>query len=222
MPCFVEKIRRVRKSLDIFKKINIGIDIEEELRNALENNITLKKTEWDLRTFAPDGELLDIGGCGEYTIMNNTRCPLIIIDNDPDRYIENKRVKTYDMDAQSMQFENKRFQNITIFYTLMYMEKEEIKNTLSECRRVLKESGHIYIWDIVFGEESDITTYVVPIKVIGKRAASDYCFASNGIYERRDHHFYKELIVQCGLKIFQEEIKDGGIYFDCVYGEEKG
>lgn len=201
------------KSLDIFEKA----DITKLICDALENNVTLKKTEWDLRSFMPDGELLDIGGCGEYTIMHNTNCPLIIIDRDPDRYIENKRVKTYRMDAQSMQFENKRFQNITIFYALMYMEKDEIKNALSECRRVLKDSGHIYIWDIMSGEGADTMTYAAPIKVIGKRSVFDYCLASNAVCERRDHNFYNEIIVQSGLKIFQEEVKGNGIYFNCVY-----
>lgn len=210
------------KSLDIFEKIDMAFDIDKLIHDALENNVTLEKAEWDLRKFKPEGELLDIGGCGEYTIMRNTSCPMIIIDYDPDRYIENKRVKTYSMDARSMQFENKRFQNITIFYTLMYMEKDEVKNALSECRRVLKDSGHIYIWDIISGEGSDTMTYTAPIKVIGKRSASEYCFASNAVCERRDHNFYNEIIVESGLKIFQEEVKGNGIYFDCVYGAEEG
>ena len=74
--------------------------------------------------------------------------------------------------------------------------------------------------------------------VYGKRRNKKYvirvpaCFKGIGTYLRLlDLFFLPDLfhlrplhkyITPVTIHFFQEEIKDGGIYFDCVYGEEKG
>lgn len=201
----------------IFEAIKKGIDIANVISEMTDRGIMLEKTKWNLNGFKPDNKLLDIGGCGEYIIMNNTECDMIIIDNDPDKYINNKRVKTYNMDAQSMKFEEESFQHISLFYTLLYMDNNEIKQTLLECNRVLKKAGHIYCWDIM-NENVTESLVLAPIRIIGGNSDEECCFASNAVREVRNVEFYKQLITSSGLKIFQMELNNNGIYLDCIHG----
>lgn len=51
------------------------------------------------------------------------------------------------MDAAELSFSNEGFENITFFYTLMYMNEECQRRAILEAARVLKKGGSLCIWD---------------------------------------------------------------------------
>lgn len=95
-----------------------------------------------------EGSILDIGGGGEGIMGRLCGSQVTAIDNcqeeldeAPDGY------EKMLMDGTALTFEDNRFCNVTFFYTLMYMGKEEQGQALREAVRVLKPGGSLYIWD---------------------------------------------------------------------------
>lgn len=94
------------------------------------------------------GTILDIGGGGEGVISRIYGVNVIAIDNSQQELDEapdccEKRL----MDATDLDFPNCSFDNVTFFYSLMYMSKDAQAKAIGEVRRVLKPGGHVYIWD---------------------------------------------------------------------------
>ena len=94
------------------------------------------------------GSILDIGGGGEAVIGQIYKNRVIAIDNQQEELDEapdccSKKL----MDATDLVFPDNSFDNVTFFYTLMYMEKEEQYKSICEAVRVLKLGGLMNIWD---------------------------------------------------------------------------
>ena len=51
------------------------------------------------------------------------------------------------MDATNLKYENGHFDNVTFFYTLMYMTAFKQAKAILEAARVLKKDGSLTIWD---------------------------------------------------------------------------
>ncbi len=105
--------------------------------------------------------ILDIGGGGEGYIGKLYGEHVIAIDKLEQELLEtdNKALKIV-MDATSLKFLEESFEVVTIFYSLMYMNKETKLKVLNEALRVLKPGGIIDIWDMEIplydGSEKDI------------------------------------------------------------------
>ena len=104
------------------------------------NKITLNKTI--------KGSILDIGGGGEGIIGLIYQTQVTAIDNRQDELDEAPVgfIKVL-MDACNLKFKDNSFENVTLFYTLMYIEKEKQAKAIQEAYKVLKDEGHLYIWD---------------------------------------------------------------------------
>lgn len=97
------------------------------------------------------GSILDIGGGGEGVIGRVYGQKVIAIDNRQEELDEapdccEKRL----MDATDLLFSDETFDNVTFFYSLMYMTKDTQKRAISEAARVLKQGGRMFIWDSQF------------------------------------------------------------------------
>lgn len=97
------------------------------------------------------GSILDIGGGGEGIIGRIYKESVIAIDNRQDELDEapdccEKRL----MDARNLLFKEQSFDNVTFFYSLMYMKSEIQIKAISEAARVLKSGGRVHIWDSEF------------------------------------------------------------------------
>ncbi len=94
------------------------------------------------------GSILDVGGGGEGIIGRIYTDRVTAIDN---RQEELDEVPDFCrkmlMDATNLLFEDRSFDNVTFFYSLMYMTSDVHKKAISEAARVLKKGGHIHIWD---------------------------------------------------------------------------
>lgn len=102
------------------------------------------------------GSILDIGGGGEGVISSIYGKDVTAIDYRKDELDELQ----YDslklvMDASSMSFQDTSFQNVTSFYSLMFVDKKRHVQVIKECYRVLKIGGSFYIWDTEIKSKTD-------------------------------------------------------------------
>ncbi|MGM9680844.1 MAG: class I SAM-dependent methyltransferase [Eubacteriales bacterium] len=107
------------------------------------------------------GNILDIGGGGEGIIGRLYREQVTAIDNRQEELDEAPNVcKKVLMDATDLKYEANSFDNVTFFFTLMFMQKEEQRKAIGEATRVLKSGGEIHIWDC-----NIVSAYPVPFCV---------------------------------------------------------
>lgn len=94
------------------------------------------------------GTILDIGGGGEGIIGRLYKNQVVAIDNCQEELDEApdcfEKVR---MDAESLAYQGETFDNITFFYSFMFMNLDTQKQALSEAVRVLKTGGTLHIWD---------------------------------------------------------------------------
>ncbi|MBO5248562.1 MAG: class I SAM-dependent methyltransferase [Clostridia bacterium] len=95
-----------------------------------------------------NGNILDIGGGGEGVIGQLYGNRVVAIDNcqeelddAPDGF------KKLLMDATDLRFPDETFDNVTSFYTLMFMNEADQRKAIGEVERVLKTNGELHIWD---------------------------------------------------------------------------
>ncbi len=94
------------------------------------------------------GSILDIGGGGEGFIGRTYGEQVVAIDNSEEELDEAPSgFEKILMDATDLKYENGHFDNVTFFYTLMYMTASEQEKAISEAARVLKNGGTLAIWD---------------------------------------------------------------------------
>ncbi|MDI9468574.1 MAG: class I SAM-dependent methyltransferase [Bacillota bacterium] len=113
-----------------------------------------------------EGSILDVGGGGEGIIGRLYGKRVIAIDNCREELDEapdccEKRL----MDATKLLFENESFDNVTFFYSLMYMTADVQEKALAEAARVLKRGGQIHIWDSDI-HSSSLEPYVVDLDIL--------------------------------------------------------
>ena len=94
------------------------------------------------------GSILDIGGGGECTIGQIYGDRGLAIDNLQEELDEapdccEKQL----MDATDLLFPDNTFDNVTFFFSLMYMSGETQQTAIKEALRVLKPGGRLYVWD---------------------------------------------------------------------------
>jgi ubiquinone/menaquinone biosynthesis C-methylase UbiE len=56
-------------------------------------------------------------------------------------------------DIRETSFIDEQFSKITVFFSFMYMSKNDVVETIKEVKRILKPGGSIHIWDVNFPEE---------------------------------------------------------------------
>lgn len=95
-----------------------------------------------------NGSILDIGGGGEAVIGQIFKERVTAIDNRREELEDapdccSKQL----MDATELLFSDNSFDNVTFFYTLMYMTEETQRKAICEATRVLRFGGLMNIWD---------------------------------------------------------------------------
>ena len=94
------------------------------------------------------GSILDIGGGGEAIIGQMYGDKVTAIDNRQEELDEAPNCCTkLLMNAEKLSFFDGSFDNVTFFYTLMYMSEEIQRKAIFEATRVLKTGGIMCIWD---------------------------------------------------------------------------
>ena len=127
----------------------------------------------DLRGVEFSGRILDIGGGGEgvvaryWAACGNNSGDVVVIDNRADELEESPDfgIKII-MDARKLMFLDNSFDNITCFFSLMYMDEQTKSQFLDEAYRVLKPNGVLWLWDTSISEVSLKEIFIVNLDII--------------------------------------------------------
>lgn len=94
------------------------------------------------------GSILDVGGGGEGVIGRLYGPSVTIIDHCQEELDEVAcPCRKLLMDAASLAFADASFENVTFFYSLMYMNRPVQSAAIAEAVRVLKPGGRLLLWD---------------------------------------------------------------------------
>lgn len=161
-----------------------------------------------------NGSILDIGGGGEGVIGKIYQSQVTAIDRSKDELDEapagfNKLV----MDACNLEFANNTFENITFFYTLMYIQNKNHTKAIQESYRVLKKGGHLYIWDTNIYEANP---FLVQLKINANGSITNTTY---GIYKEnafQDNNHFKTICKNVGFNLVQENLDNNQFYLHFI------
>ena len=137
----------------------------------------MSKQNVDLRDVTLSGRILDIGGGGEGIISRHAGDSVIAIDIRKDELLESPDVGIkIVMDATDLKFLDNTFDNVTCFYSLMFMSEETVEKCLAEAFRVLKPNGCLWIWDteIPWPAQSDVFVVHLDIALADEHISTGY------------------------------------------------
>jgi len=156
------------------------------------------------------GSILDIGGGGEGIISRVYGSQVVAIDNKVDELNEfpEGTIKIV-MDARKMAFTNGCFDNITAFYSFMYMSKYDHIFVLSEIKRVLKPNGHLYIWDTSIVEANPFITDL-EIKIGDMLINTSYGISKANAHQSPE--YFRKISKESGFELISENISNGHFY----------
>ena len=121
----------------------------------------------DLCRLQFEGSVLDIGGGGEGIISRHSGQKVIAIDKRRDELEDSPDIGLkIVMDACEMGFLDGSFDNVTCFYTFMYIRENEVPRVICEAYRVLKHGGRLWIWDTAMMPAPAAEVLLVPLEVI--------------------------------------------------------
>jgi len=127
----------------------------------------MDKQHIDLRGTILDGRILDVGGGGEGVIARHCGNDVVVIDRWRDELEESPDIGLkIVMDGCDMQFLDDTFDNVTYFYSLMYMDEKNAAKSLREARRVLKSSGCLWIWDAVMPYPATAEIFLASLDIV--------------------------------------------------------
>ena len=162
------------------------------------------------------GSILDIGGGGEGVIGQIYGSQVTAIDNRQEELDEAPDCcQKILMDAEALAFPNGSFDNVTFFYSLMYMGKETQKKALGEAARVLKQGKQLVIWDTAI-DSAYPEPFLVELEIDanGKRIHTTYgVVKSDGA---QDSSRFIDLCREIGLELVEK--KETGADFRLFFG----
>ena len=160
------------------------------------------------------GSILDIGGGGEGIIGHIYQQQVTAIDNRQEELDEAPEGFTKIlMDACNLEFENNHFENATLFYTLMYIEKEKQVKAIQEAYRILKDEGHLYIWDTNIKAANPFLVHL-NVNANGSIVNTTY-----GVYKEnafQDDKYFKCICENAGFKLIEEFIEDNQFHLHFI------
>lgn len=148
----------------------------------------------DISGLRLDGRILDVGGGGEAVISRRFWDRVVAIDSCRRELEETPDIGLkIVMNACEMGFLDGVFDNVTSFFTLMYMGEQETREFLREARRVLKPGGHLWIWDAIIPETPEDELFILQLKVTLSQAES----ITTGYGVRRARGQSAEAVITC-------------------------
>ncbi|MDD7401307.1 MAG: class I SAM-dependent methyltransferase [Saccharofermentanales bacterium] len=165
-----------------------------------------------------NGSILDIGGGGEGVIGQIYGKKVIAIDNRQEELDEAPDCCQKElMDATELLFPDESFDQVTFFYSLMYMTEEIQHRAICEAARVLKVNGSINIWDC------DIhAAYPKPFVVdLDIRSGNKSIHTSYGIVkkDKQSSDSITQALKRAGLKLVFLREEDGHFHIQCAKEE---
>lgn len=142
----------------------------EEKRLSVEEFVArsreLPRHHLDFRRLVLKGNILDIGAGGE-GVIGQVYPNSIGIDPDKRELEESpaKQLKIV-MDGRNLGFLDDTFDTVTIFFTMMYIKKEDHLQVFKEAYRVVKPGGEMHLWYLKMGEPNEETYgLILPLEI---------------------------------------------------------
>ena len=156
------------------------------------------------------GTILDIGGGGEVIIGRIYQSQVTAIDNRQEELDEvPEGFSKLLMDACNLKFEDNIFDNVSLFYTLMYIDKNKHNKVIKEASRVLKKGGELYIWDTNINQANP---FLVELNIdIGDSIVN----TTYGVYKDnafQDKDYYKSICEELGFYLIAESLDNDQFY----------
>lgn len=157
------------------------------------------------------GKILDLGGGGEGVIGRLYTKQVVAIDICQEELDDAPTgFEKILMDATQLEFQDNSFEHVTSFYTLMFMNTEDQKRTISEAARVLVNGGELHIWDCDI-----ISAYPKPFCVdVAIQLPDERIYTTYGIVkmDAQDESGITELCLNEGLKLVCRNRSKYGFY----------
>ena len=159
------------------------------------------------------GSILDVGGGGEGVIGRLYGPSVTIIDHCQEELDEAPcSCPKLLMDAASLAFADASFENVTFFYSLMYMNRPVQKAALADAVRVLKPGGRLLLWDCEIA-----CAYPAPfLAELDVRWAQERVCTTYGIV-KPDPQSMEDFLTLCrknGLTLLKTETASGDFYLE--------
>lgn len=154
------------------------------------------------------GSILDIGG-GEGIIGRLYKSAVTAVDNMQEELDEAPSCcKKLLMDAAALDFADESFDNVTFFYSLMYMNTDVKAKAIEEACRVLKTGGVLTIWDVEF-ESAYPDAFSVELDIIlpEENIRTEYGIIGTDVVQSAESII--SMCCECGLNPLEHE-ENGG------------
>ena len=177
---------------------------------------TTEKQHIDMKKIEIPGRILDIGGGGEGVISRCYGDRVVAIDKRKDELEESPDIGLkIIMDACELKFLDNTFDNITCFYSLMFMGEEEVGKVLAEAYRVLAPGGRLWIWDTDMPFPSTADVFLVPLEIT---LPSEIISATFGISWRKGQSLdtVSQKCVAAGFTVYENRTAGQGFFLRLV------
>lgn len=170
----------------------------------------------DLRNVQLDGTVLDIGGGGEGIVSRHAGESVVAIDRRKDELEETPNIGLkIVMDATDMKFLDNTFDHATCFYSLMYMNAEDVEKCIKEAFRVLRTGGCLWIWDTAIPEPFDEDVFVVQLEVTLKRETISTGFGigwGKGQFRAQSLDYLSDICTKVGFRHVESAVEESKIF----------
>lgn len=155
------------------------------------------------------GSILDIGGGGEGIIGRLYKSAVTAVDNMQEELDEAPSCcKKLLMDAAALDFADESFDNVTFFYSLMYMSTDVKVKAIEEACRVLKTGGVLTIWDVEFESAyPDAFSVELDISLLDENIRTEYGIIGTDVAQSEESII--SMCCECGLNPLEHE-ENGG------------
>ncbi len=158
----------------------------------------------EVKDFASDGPILDIGGGGEGVIGRLKGNQVVAIDlyqeeldeapNGPQKIV---------MDARQLTFPEDSFGAVTAFFSLMYMKtRQDHQQVTEQAWRVLKPGGHLLVWEIDLANRPQTRQerYMVRLRYRVGDFEKGTAYGARWPTEVRGEDYYRQLAREAGFE----------------------
>lgn len=155
------------------------------------------------------GSILDIGGGGEGIIGRLYKSAVTAVDNMQEELDEAPNCcKKLLMDAAALDFADESFDNVTFFYSLMYMSTDVKAKAIEEACCVLKTGGVLTIWDVEF-ESAYPDAFSVELDIIlpEENVCTEYGIIGTDVAQSAESII--SMCCECGLNPLEHD-ENGG------------
>jgi ubiquinone/menaquinone biosynthesis C-methylase UbiE len=175
----------------------------------LDDFYQFEQIKLEVGDFQSEGFVLDIGGGGEGVIGRLKGKDVIAIDIRKEELEEaaDGPLKIV-MDATDLKFLDGTFNNVTAFFSLMYIKNQkDQQKIMEEVHRVLKPEGLFHVWDIDLSHrpETDKEFYIVFLRYRVHDEEIGTGYGARWPAEQRGEKYYLSLAEKAGFKHLKTE-----------------